>query len=93
MVHIWFTYIRFAEHEIRVGELAKLVGFQQVSLSHEVMPMARIVPRGFTACADAYLTPHIKQYLQVSFLIYFFNKLLTYVTIKYILEILLWFHK
>ncbi|XP_017766336.1 PREDICTED: 5-oxoprolinase [Eufriesea mexicana] len=54
----------FAEHEKRVGELAKLAGFPQVSLSHEVMPMARIVPRGFTACADAYLTPHIKQYLQ-----------------------------
>ncbi|KAK1131870.1 hypothetical protein K0M31_016018 [Melipona bicolor] len=54
----------FTEHEIRVGELAKLAGFQQVSLSHEVMPMVRIVPRGFTACADAYLTPHIKQYLQ-----------------------------
>ncbi|XP_050573300.1 5-oxoprolinase [Bombus affinis] len=54
----------FAEHEIRVGELAKLVGFSQVSLSHEVMPMTRIVPRGFTASADAYLTPHIKQYLQ-----------------------------
>lgn len=58
---------RFAEHEKRVGELAKLAGFPQVSLSHRVMPMARIVPRGFTACADAYLTPHIKRYLQVSF--------------------------
>ncbi|XP_053980363.1 5-oxoprolinase [Hylaeus volcanicus] len=54
----------FAEQEIRVGELARLAGFAQVSLSHEVMPMTRIVPRGFTACADAYLTPHIKQYLQ-----------------------------
>lgn len=58
-------HLRYGEHEIRVGELAKLVGFTQVSLSHEIMPMARIVPRGFTACADAYLTPHIKQYLQV----------------------------
>ncbi|XP_012343287.1 5-oxoprolinase isoform X1 [Apis florea] len=54
----------YGEHEIRVGELAKLVGFPQVSLSHEIMPMARIVPRGFTACADAYLTPHIKRYLR-----------------------------
>ncbi|XP_043254892.1 5-oxoprolinase isoform X1 [Colletes gigas] len=54
----------FAEHELRVGELARSAGFSQVSLSHEVMPMTRIVPRGFTACADAYLTPHIKQYLQ-----------------------------
>jgi len=30
-----------------------------VSLSHEVMPMVKMVPRGFTAAADAYLTPHI----------------------------------
>lgn len=67
-------HLRYGEHEIRVGELAKLVGFTQVSLSHEIMPMARIVPRGFTACADAYLTPHIKQYLQVFlFKKYFYN--------------------
>jgi len=31
----------------------------QVSLSHEVMQMVKMVPRGFTATADAYLTPHI----------------------------------
>lgn len=39
-------------------------GFGHISLSHEVMPMVRIVPRGFTACADAYLTPHVKRYVQ-----------------------------
>lgn len=54
----------YAEHEIRVGEIANEVGFAQISLSHVVMPMTRIVPRGFTASADAYLTPHIKNYLQ-----------------------------
>ncbi|XP_043474758.1 5-oxoprolinase [Leptopilina heterotoma] len=54
----------FAEHEIKVGQLAREIGFPQVSLSHEVMPMTRIVPRGFTTCADAYLTPHIKNYLE-----------------------------
>ncbi|XP_029678825.1 5-oxoprolinase isoform X2 [Formica exsecta] len=54
----------YAAHEIRIGELAREAGFSQVSLSHEVMPMTRIVPRGFTVCADAYLTPHIKNYLQ-----------------------------
>jgi len=47
-----------------VGKIANEVGFQHVSLSHQVMPMLRIVARGFTACADAYLTPHIKKYLQ-----------------------------
>ncbi|XP_014213101.1 5-oxoprolinase [Copidosoma floridanum] len=54
----------YAEHEIRIGEIAREIGFLQVSLSHEVMPMIRIVPRGFTVSADAYLTPHIKNYLK-----------------------------
>lgn len=56
-----YTYV---EDELTVGELAKTIGFEQVSLSHQVMPMVRIVPRGFTACADAYLTPHIKKYVE-----------------------------
>ncbi len=43
----------------QVGELARSMGFQQVSLSSVVMPMVKMVPRGFTAAADAYLTPHI----------------------------------
>ncbi|KAL3859675.1 hypothetical protein ACJMK2_009883 [Sinanodonta woodiana] len=50
-------------HEQEVGKLAKEMGFTQVSLSSEVMPMVRIVPRGYTACADAYLTPCIKEYV------------------------------
>ncbi|XP_057327931.1 5-oxoprolinase [Microplitis mediator] len=54
----------FTEHECRIGKIAREMGFSQVSLSHEVMPMTRIVPRGFTVSADAYLTPHIKTYLQ-----------------------------
>lgn len=41
-----------------------VLGFKHVSLSHQVIPMVRIVPRGFTACADAYLTPHVKRYVQ-----------------------------
>lgn len=49
----------FPEHEGAVGELAKSMGFTQVSLSSEVMPMVKMVPRGYTAAADAYLTPHI----------------------------------
>ncbi|KAG7251754.1 hypothetical protein CRUP_005682 [Coryphaenoides rupestris] len=36
----------------------------QVSLSSEVMPMVRAVPRGYTVRADAYLTPKIRQYLK-----------------------------
>ncbi|XP_018907256.2 5-oxoprolinase isoform X2 [Bemisia tabaci] len=54
----------YANDELEVGEIAKSLGIAQVSLSHEVMPMLRIVSRGFTACADAYLTPCIQKYVQ-----------------------------
>jgi len=51
------------EHERRVGEIARRLGFTQVSLSHEVMPAVKIVARGDTTTVDAYLTPHIQRYL------------------------------
>ncbi|XP_071388688.1 5-oxoprolinase-like, partial [Centroberyx affinis] len=54
----------WCEHEKAVGSLARRLGFSQVSLSSEVMPMVRAVPRGYTVCADAYLTPKIRQYLK-----------------------------
>ncbi|XP_075067731.1 5-oxoprolinase isoform X2 [Mixophyes fleayi] len=53
----------WSSHEQQVGELARSMGFTHVSLSSEVMPMIRMVPRGYTACADAYLTPCIQRYL------------------------------
>eukprot|EP00798_Chlamydomonas_sp_ICE-L_P010438 gene10437-8388_t len=53
----------FSDHEHAVGRLAKEMGFTQISLSSVVMPMVKMVPRGFTAAADAYLTPHIMKYL------------------------------
>lgn len=55
---------RWAQHEQQVGALARELGFTHVSLSSEAMPMVRIVPRGHTACADAYLTPTIQRYVQ-----------------------------
>lgn len=53
-----------AQHEEAVAEIARNIGFEHVSLSSQVMQMSRIVPRGYTACADAYLTPCIKRYIQ-----------------------------
>jgi hypothetical protein len=53
----------FPDHERAVARIAKDIGFTQVSLSSEVMPMVKIVPRGFTATADAYLTPQITRYI------------------------------
>lgn len=51
------------EHELRVGEIAKEIGFSHITLSHQAMPMIRLVNRGYTACAEAYLTPHVERYL------------------------------
>ena len=53
----------FPQHEQQVGALARELGFAQVSLSHEVMPMVKMVARGDTTMVAAYLTPHIRQYL------------------------------
>jgi 5-oxoprolinase (ATP-hydrolysing) len=54
----------FPDHEIVVKDIALKLGFEQVSISSEIMPMIRAVPRGGTTCVDAYLTPVIKRYLK-----------------------------
>ena len=53
----------FPDHEALIGRLAQEIGFEHVSLSHELMPMIKLVPRATSACADAYLTPAIKKYI------------------------------
>lgn len=53
----------FPDHEALVGRLARDIGFEHVSLSHELMPMIKLIPRATSACADAYLTPAIKKYI------------------------------
>ncbi|KAF2760076.1 hypothetical protein EJ05DRAFT_462125 [Pseudovirgaria hyperparasitica] len=53
----------FPHHEALIGEIARDIGFEHISLSHELMPMIKLVPRATSACADAYLTPAIKKYI------------------------------
>ena len=53
----------FPDHELLVGKLAQGIGFSHVSLSSQLMPMIKLVPRTTSACADAYLTPAIKKYI------------------------------
>ena len=53
----------FPHHEALVGKIARDIGFTHVSLSHELMPMIKLVPRATSACADAYLTPAIRKYI------------------------------
>lgn len=53
----------FPEHEIRAGALARSLGFTQISLSHEVSPLVKLVPRGDTTVVDAYLSPILRRYV------------------------------
>jgi len=53
----------YPTHELEIGEMAKDIGFEQISLSHQVMKMQKMVPRGSTSVASAYLTPTIQRYL------------------------------
>lgn len=55
-----FTY---QEHEQVVGRIAKEIGFEHISLSSEISPMIKFIPRANSAVADSYLTPVIKSYL------------------------------
>ncbi len=54
---------RYPAHEQRVAKLAKDIGFSQISVSHEVSPMMKIVPRGDTTVVDAYLSPILRRYV------------------------------
>ncbi|KAH8671005.1 Hydantoinase B/oxoprolinase-domain-containing protein [Xylariales sp. PMI_506] len=53
----------FPDHEALVGKIARDIGFKHISLSHELMPMIKLVSRATSVCADAYLTPAIKKYI------------------------------
>lgn len=52
----------FPEHERRAASLAREAGFTQISVSHEIAPLIKIVPRGDTTVADAYLSPVLRRY-------------------------------
>jgi 5-oxoprolinase (ATP-hydrolysing) len=59
LMHAW----RYPEHERRVAEIARQIGFSQISVSHEVSPLLKIVSRGDTTVVDAYLTPLLRRYV------------------------------
>ena len=53
LIHAW----KYPAQEIRLADIAREVGFSQISTSHSVSPLLRIVPRGDTTVVDAYLSP------------------------------------
>jgi 5-oxoprolinase (ATP-hydrolysing) len=54
---------RFTAHEARAGEIARAAGFAQVSVSHKVSPLMKMVSRGDTTVVDAYLSPILRRYV------------------------------
>jgi 5-oxoprolinase (ATP-hydrolysing) len=58
-MHGW----RFTAHEQAAARIATELGFTQVSASHEVSPLMKLVPRGDTTVVDAYLSPILRRYV------------------------------
>ncbi len=54
---------RYPDHEKQVAALARDMGFAQVSVSHEVSPLIKLVGRGDTTVVDAYLSPILRRYV------------------------------
>jgi 5-oxoprolinase (ATP-hydrolysing) len=59
LMHGW----RWTEHEARLAQIARELGFAQVSVSHEVAPLIKLVGRGDTTVVDAYLSPVLRRYV------------------------------
>ncbi|MFI1867144.1 hydantoinase B/oxoprolinase family protein [Streptomyces jumonjinensis] len=53
---------RHPAHEARIAQAARDLGFPQVSCSHEVSPLIKLIPRGDTTVVDAYLSPILRRY-------------------------------
>ncbi|MAM40947.1 MAG: 5-oxoprolinase [Erythrobacter sp.] len=58
LIHGW----KHRAHEERLGDIAREIGFSQVSVSHEVTPLIKLIPRGDTTVVDAYLSPVLDRY-------------------------------
>ncbi|GAA0320740.1 hydantoinase B/oxoprolinase family protein [Sphingomonas oligophenolica] len=54
---------RHSAHEAALARVAREIGFTQVSVSHEVAPLIKLVPRGETTVIDAYLSPVLRRYV------------------------------
>ena len=59
LMHGW----RYSDHERRLADMARELGFVQVSVSHEVAPLIKLVGRGDTTVVDAYLSPILRRYV------------------------------
>ncbi len=54
---------KYPEHELILKDIAQKIGFAQISISHEVSPLMKLVGRGDTTIVDAYLSPILRRYV------------------------------
>ena len=54
---------RYPHHEQQAAQIAQEIGFTQISVSHQVSPLMKLVSRGDTTVVDAYLTPILRRYV------------------------------
>ncbi|SMQ69849.1 5-oxoprolinase (ATP-hydrolysing) [Altererythrobacter xiamenensis] len=59
-MHGW----KYTAHEALAAKIARELGFRQVSVSHELSPLIKLVPRGDTTVIDAYLSPVLRRYVE-----------------------------
>jgi 5-oxoprolinase (ATP-hydrolysing) len=59
LMHGW----RWTAHEAAVAEIARDIGFTQISVSHRVGPLIKLIGRGDTSVVDAYLSPVLRRYV------------------------------
>jgi 5-oxoprolinase (ATP-hydrolysing) len=59
LMHAW----KYPEHEAALEKLVSSAGFTQISVSHKVSPLAKLVGRGDTTVVDAYLSPILRRYV------------------------------
>jgi 5-oxoprolinase (ATP-hydrolysing) len=60
LMHGW----RHSHHEERLADIARELGFAQISVSHEVAPLIKLIGRGDTTVVDAYLSPVLRRYVE-----------------------------
>ena len=59
-IHAW----KYTDHEKQAAKLVRDAGFSQVSVSHEVSPLVKLIGRGDTTVVDAYLSPILRRYVE-----------------------------
>ncbi|MEP4704357.1 MAG: hydantoinase/oxoprolinase family protein, partial [Hyphomicrobiales bacterium] len=59
-MHAW----AYPAHEKIIGKIAHKIGFSQISISHEISPLMKLIGRGDTTVVDAYLSPILRRYVE-----------------------------